>query len=261
MVPAVTRGRRVSFADRSSDGDDAVVVEFCGLPGAGKTTSAQLLVRDLRELGVRATFANRPISPQVASPVRLLRKAALAVDEGWRFPSSTVRAILRVAESQKLRPGDALSRSLQWLITQRAVDRSTAVADAVVLDEGMIQALFSIGLRGEIDALLEDLASGAIRWRGPDLVVALEISPRSAAERLATRPSGHSRTERLAGRARLKELERSKLLLSSLLAWWEIIGEEHHLVRLPEPSSFPDEAGIAALVGRIRELVSIRTAS
>ena len=88
-----------------------------------------------------------------------------------------------------------------------------------MLDEGLVQALWSIGIRGNVASVLAG-------WEPPtspsasQLLVVLQTAPEVALERLANRTSQHSRTQLLPERDRLDELKRGVELLNELAAWW-----------------------------------------
>jgi hypothetical protein len=93
-----------------------------------------------------------------------------------------------------------------------------------LFDEGLLQALWSVGLRGDETPTLRVLEQRPGRYAMPDLVVAVHVSIDEIEDRLAARPSRHSRLqERRDPIARRREFARGAELVGSLAAWWEHI--------------------------------------
>jgi hypothetical protein len=86
-----------------------------------------------------------------------------------------------------------------------------------LVDEGLVQCLWSIGLRGDVAPVLTALASR--RVRRPDVLVVVRVDPEVALARLTKRSSRHSRTQLLPETERLTELTRGDLVLEHLVEW------------------------------------------
>lgn len=162
----------------------SVVVEFCGIPGSGKSTVCDAVAAELVRTGVVAHQPRARIDTDVPAATRIARKLGLATRA-----LSGARAAWRVARAQD-RLGDAPGRALQWLVTQRLI--GARAPGVTLLDEGLVQALWSIGLRGDLERFL----AGSIRFAVPDVIVVVECAPDEAARRLRARGSEHSRVQR-----------------------------------------------------------------
>jgi hypothetical protein len=93
-----------------------------------------------------------------------------------------------------------------------------------LFDEGLLQALWSVGLRGDVTPTLRVLEQRSDRFAMPDLVVAVHVSIDEIEARLAARPSRHSRLQEHEDPIdRRRELARGAELVGSLVAWWDHI--------------------------------------
>lgn len=193
-----------------------LVVELCGLPGAGKSTVTGDVVEELARLGVLARVVDGSVSAQVSRPARLTRKAMVVGRTVLADPRGELAAARRLASGQTGR--DVVAVPVQWWTTKRLLSQAGAAAVAIA-EEGLVQALWSAGLRSATSSLpdLVDLGRDA---RRSDLVVHLTVPPTVALERLRTRRSRHSRVQRSAPSAQLAELERGDALLRGLLREW-----------------------------------------
>jgi thymidylate kinase len=117
-----------------------------------------------------------------------------------------------------------------------------------VLDEGHVQALWSVGLRGDLTPVLEQLddLGPAFRARAADLLVVVDVPPEVALARLERRRSRHSRIQHLDRPERLAELRRGADLLDRLAAWWPGRPDVH-----PEVVRLDGTAGDGTDLGRL----------
>ncbi len=224
------------------------MVELLGLPGAGKSTvGAALAAAEPSLVPVDAA-----VGPDVVAVRRLARKLAASAGTLLRDPGVSLGVGFDLARGQPSRR-DVPARWVQWQQTQallraaRGPGPSTArppathyaagVTDAHagpaaavrLLDEGALQCLWSVGLRGDVEPLLRRLAASS-RWSRADLVVVLDVPVAVAARRLAARPSQHSRTQALAPQEQVAELERGARLVEALAAWWPTVSGRHRSV-------------------------------
>lgn len=209
-----------------------VVVELCGLPGSGKSSVAAEACRALLAAGVDARVADLRVSAAAPRPARVARRSGLAAWEAVITPVETARAARRIAGTgPTLRDGTALLAQL--LTVRRLAARATHGAGASLLEEGTLQTLWSVALRAERD--LGDPAG----WgpRTSDLVVHVDCPTDVVLQRLADRPSRHSRTQQLTAAERGPELERGRLILDSLLA---AVPQERLTVVNDGATSLPD---------------------
>jgi hypothetical protein len=152
--PRSLRGAGVSpgaTADGAARG--ALLIEFCGLPGAGKSHLAGALLAGLRREGIPARAGDASIAPNIAPVRRFPRKLLAAGRDVLSDPAWAARVGLAIARAER-DAVDVVSRSLQWFVTQWVLDRAAGRPGVHVFEEGVLQALWSIGLRGDPDGLL-----------------------------------------------------------------------------------------------------------
>ncbi len=189
------------------------LVELLGLPGSGKSSLADAVTAAVP--GVR-----RPelaVASGVAAPVRLTHKLAASATVTATAPALSAGLWLDLWRTSPSR-ADAPSRWVQWQQTQALVRAARRRGGPHLLDEGVLQCLWSIGLRGNLERVLDRLGHHA--WAGPDVVVVVDVPAEVADARLGDRTSRHSRTQALPPQARRAELERGTRLVVDVLAWW-----------------------------------------
>jgi hypothetical protein len=196
-----------------------VRIELAGIPGAGKTRLSRALAAGIAAHGLTVVGPDRSMAPSVGAPRRIARKAAAAASVALSEPGVTARLARAVLGSGQPGLPDVAGRFVQWQVAQALLAAGTAAADVQLQDEGPVQCLWSLGLRGDVEPALRVLESSA-GWRSADLLVVVRIEPAAAAARLATRRSRHSRIQALPATDQLAELVRGELLLDRLVSWW-----------------------------------------
>lgn len=192
-----------------------LVVEFCGLPGAGKSTLARALVERLRAGGVPAVDVMAPLGPRAGRGVRIARKVAMvgraALDpDAWRIASEVG---LRSGQADRR---DRIARPLNLLVVRAAVARAAQHTGVHVLDQGPLQEWWSAALRADERRVLGwAAADGPTR---ADLLVRVDTPVDVLVTRLAGRAGAQSRLEGLGPDAQRAELVRADALLDALCA-------------------------------------------
>lgn len=181
-----------------------VVVEFMGPPGAGKTTVAHGVIEELERQGLRCfghSKASEPESIEKKSGGMLSKTMTLG-----RFAGVCVRhrrlalAALRFARGVEAR-GLAGFRRLFVLLSRfghlkRAMSEGY---DVLVLDQGPLQNIWSIGTTGDLrpgDRDLVPLVRHVVEDLAP-IFVLVELDPDLAVERIANRRTMRSRFDRM----------------------------------------------------------------
>jgi hypothetical protein len=223
------------------------IVELCGLPGAGKTSLASALGRE--EGSLITSMPTLGIGPEVPAALRLSRKLGLVAAASIRRPALEATMAHRIWRSGQPGPGDTASRWVQWACAQALMSRARQTPGVHLFDEGVIQALWSLGLRGDPSDALQTLTRTAGRWSRPDLVVVVDPAIDLLVRRLRDRPSRHSRVQRIDDDDQLlAELVHGGSLLDRLLAWWEEVAEgEASVVRIGDQHEDPVSAVDAAI--------------
>jgi len=193
-----------------------LVVEFCGLPGSGKSSVAAHTCRALRSAGVDAYVADLPVSAAAPRPARVLRRGSLALRQAAGGPGGASRAA-RVMAATRPTTRDGVALLAQLLAVQGLISQAQRGDRVALLEEGLVQTLWSVGLRSSVDRL-DRLVDWLAMTTRADVVVLVDAPTGTVLDRLAARPSRHSRTQRLAPDRRLPELALGRGLLDGLLA-------------------------------------------
>jgi hypothetical protein len=199
------------------------VVELFGLPGSGKSSLARELLRSSADTGHPMNLPAVCVGPAVPSLPRRARKLRLAAEQMLQRPVPSFITMRTIVMSQRPRT-EGLGRCMQWAITQRLLTSAGGSPGVHLFDEGLLQALWSVGLRGDVTPTLRVLEERSGYYAVPDLVVAVHASIDEIEDRLAARRSRHSRLqEHHDPIVRRRELARGAELVGSLVAWWERI--------------------------------------
>ncbi len=181
-----------------------VVIEFLGIPGAGKTTLASAVAEELRGRGYSCHLSLSDDPPRrrgLRARILHVKKIVWALAADPRLGSCLLVFVLRTRPRSLPR----ISRMGSFIrLMDGAFRRSRRGPERyVVLDQGLLQAIWSIALFGtpppqsSLRALLRVLHA-----RYPVGAVVVDVEPGLAWERLVTRPVAKSRIER-AGRGDL----------------------------------------------------------
>lgn len=197
------------------------VLEFVGLPGAGKTTLARRLTAGLAAEGIRCAA---PRLERIDVPARGARRFARGAHRVATYAATPVLSatVLRFGFSiRPLRPARA-----KWLRdvldTVRGVASSAPDRELILLDQGVLQALWSASLAGTLPppAVVGRLVRRSTAAYGARVAfLYLEVDTATAVSRIAGRSSSKSRFDRLPSQqtARLltDELDRLERILTS----------------------------------------------
>jgi thymidylate kinase len=194
-----------------------VVIELCGLPGAGKSLIAHRMVRELRSAGFPASESNLTISPTAAPSARWRRKAVLAAREGVAAHArSTLMTQLSVCAAQRSHR-DRIARPLNLLVARQIVRASKAIPGYHVTDQGVVQEWWSAALRADRDAVLDAMSRSLATSPLPTALIRLDAPVDVLCERLQTRSLSQSRVERQALEDVRSELREAEHLLDEVL--------------------------------------------
>jgi thymidylate kinase len=224
-----------------------VIIELCGVPGAGKSTIAHELVGELHRLGQAASLPLEEVSPRRSRSHRLRRKLRRAAVETAGHPLASARTVRAVMRSRQPSRRDVAIRSLNWLVLRAAMRRASTTVGFHVIDQGLVQELCSLGFSGDAGSAI-DVADPGAELLAPDLILVVEVELGLADQRLAARPGQESRVEG-EGVDRHRELERQAELVEELLAaWMERFGDRIPTTaeRIANGHHAPDVAALAA---------------
>jgi hypothetical protein len=232
----------------AADGN-AVIVELSGIPGAGKSYLARELVRVLASEGRVVDAPLDAVSPSLGTARRVVRKLGLAAVEAMRDPVAAARLVLAIARSgQPVR--DLVHRSQNWLVVRALLRRCRRRPGIHVFDQGLVQELCSIGLRGRWQECLDAAAPGS-RSLAADLIVRVVVPVPTATARLANRDGAQSRVEALEPAEQDRVLRWQAEQLDDIeRAWLERYGDERGVRRIVLDN---DGASVDAAIERVVE--------
>ena len=140
-----------------------MIVEFLGLPGAGKSTLSQLAAEALAERGIAVECANRMLGSEVGPTRRWLRKSGCVIDGLVCAPHDLGNAIRSVNRTRQRSLSEFLHTTFNWLLVTALVRRAARSPKVVLLDQGVAQALWSIGLSAQGEAWQDIMRRAASR--------------------------------------------------------------------------------------------------
>ncbi|MFH0946843.1 MAG: hypothetical protein V2A76_16745 [Planctomycetota bacterium] len=165
------------------------VIEFLGLPAAGKTTLALAVADILRAEGVRVFLpAVHEVHPSGGVRNKASRLAFLC-GRFLRHPAALWRAFAAIRRTRQETHAD-LRTVLENLVTVAwLAERARAEGGVHLFDQGVFQAVWSVGL----NAAYFDAKRHLTRLPRPDLLVLVTVEPQSGLSRLAARAEDGSR--------------------------------------------------------------------
>ena len=185
-------------ARSSKDGRVAPIraVEFFGLPGSGKTTVARALIAQLRDQGYEVSFGGETMGDHLPMWRRSLRRFGLICGElAWR-PAVLVRSAAHLGSASSELKDRAKTVWNYCSVLAMSRRHSRLRQDVLVLDQGLVQALWT----GEMHREQSDPPLGAATigadWIESCLFVHVRSSPRTARSRLQRRVEKTSRMQR-----------------------------------------------------------------
>ena len=200
----------------------SATVEFCGLPGAGKSRLVPEVESQLRVLGFATDLVTATPRPGRPSAARGAAKARLAMRHLTREPRLAAAVLAAAVRDPQRRAQDRVRKLVNWLASEELVRSRCGDERLGLFDEGPIQALWSIGLWGDHRPLLERLEGSPRLPCLTDQLVVVRVQPETADRRLTRRGNPHSRIEGVIDPAmRQQHLRRGAGLLDELVAWWE----------------------------------------
>lgn len=194
-----------------------LVVEFCGLPGSGKSTIAMHTRNAIATRGLSCDVVDAGISASAARQRRVALRLRSSLRESTRHPLSTLDAASRIAASGQESPRDAMAVLAQWLAVRDLVVRARRSGGLHLLEEGMLQTLWTLLLRARNDPSRRLWRSSPLGSRS-DLIVMVDTPVTLVQGRLEARESRHSRTQRLPAGLLRPELDRGRELLERLVS-------------------------------------------
>ena len=193
-------------------------VEFFGLPGSGKTTIAQAVHAILSRGNPELIFAPRLLRDEAGAAVRAATKLRLILSEFVRSGTWS-DAVGRTIAIRQPRLRDSL-RAVLTIATVGSLNANLRRRRlGAVLDQGALQALWSVQLCAPHDEYFDALVAGVLddAVLSRRLHVAVETPQKVCIERLETRISKHSRMQNAGTAKDLHVWENAELLRQAIL--------------------------------------------
>jgi len=171
---------------------ESVIVEFVGLPGAGKSTLSRSVATELKDRGAEVY---EPIHKRdtYSTPQRIASKARFVSQSLITTPKTALTTTRSVSQTDQQSLPDYIRVlfNLHYVTSVTTTFRSRA--GVTLLDQGIHQARWSVGLRSTqpIDEAIKKVDIPANLT--PDLVVFVEATDATIANRLTNRTDGDTR--------------------------------------------------------------------
>ncbi len=172
---------------------DVSVIEFTGIPGVGKSTLSR---RTAAMIASEYPRVMEPISRNEdrSNLYRILSKGRYAAESTLRRPRTTINAIRDIRATEQPTTIDFVRVAFNFQYVAGVVTRARSTACITLLDQGLYQALWSIGLCSPADwSNLFDRFENLLSRTAPDLVVLVEAEHETITERLRSREDGDTR--------------------------------------------------------------------
>lgn len=170
------------------------VVEFFGVPGAGKSTVAHHVGQRLAADGYSVAEPTYTLVHDRTRIRRYLTKMGYAASTTVRRPGRALSSGQLLAATAQPTHSTTGKLLFNWLFVHGVVDAHRG--DGVrLLDQGLCQAVWSVALCADHDRLTElsARAVNALSRKGTAHIVVVEITPETARNRLAARATDESR--------------------------------------------------------------------
>lgn len=171
------------------------VVDFVGLPGAGKSTLSRAVADALRAAGANVA---EPTQDVTRAPNRRLRKLAFAARTLLRHPWSSLVVVRHIIATRQRTARDLWSCAFNFLYTCGLVAKITREPGIHLLDQGYFNALWGISFSASRPMPLASLIRAGFHCCGRDrldLVLLIDVQPEVVLARLRARPGTASRLE------------------------------------------------------------------
>jgi thymidylate kinase len=184
------RGSAVRNSYLGEAGLDKLLVTFVGLPGTGKSTLTSRVAEALRQRGIPCRVCDETAFRKTRN------KAAWVLREVAARPWRSIRAVRGIVATRQRSVLDLVKMVVNWFCLSFLIRRAAAAGGVGLFDEGLFQALWSIGLGARNEDWLNSLALLDPVPPAPTLTVVLQSRLETIERRLAARPVCCSRLER-----------------------------------------------------------------
>lgn len=176
-----------------------LAVEFMGLPGSGKSTLSRRVAEHLGRQGAKVAQPSYALAHGIPRVERLARKARRGARELVRHPGESLRALGALGSTGQGRVRDFLKMAFNWLLVADLLRCRPPGEEIHLYDQGVLQALWSIGFGGAPGAARRMAARVGSDVPRADVVVIVRASERAVMRRLAGRVDRDSRLDAASG--------------------------------------------------------------
>jgi thymidylate kinase len=173
-----------------------MLIEFFGLPGAGKSTLSRLVADHLLSRRLVVDEITYDLAHRNSRRKALLNKLAHVVRFAAARPRRTLSDLVRIVATRQATLVDLGKSFFNWIFISSLATRKRSPVKIIFLDQGIAQALWSIGFAARRENWLELLlaASHGTTPR-PDLIVFVRAELQVIGNRLAAREGHASRMD------------------------------------------------------------------
>lgn len=169
-----------------------LLIEFIGLPGAGKSTISKQVREELKDSDI--IFDNLiGIECPLSRLNRSIWKIKYIVKEIVLHPAFNLKQINLILRSKQETFMDFIIVTTNWIIMMGQWRKGKKTGKNIISDQGIVQAVWSVFLSAKEDMCIEEFLDQVDL---PDIVFYIKIDREIMKLRLTKRNSGQSRMER-----------------------------------------------------------------
>ena len=176
-----------------------LVVEFLGMPGAGKSAVSRRVAEHLAGRGlpvrepVRMVSDRSRLGPSLSG---IAAKSLRVAGELLTHPRYALRSLRAIRATGQPSVGMLTRLAFNWLMQSALLRLSRGSGAVQLFDEGIYQALWSLGLEGRPGSVPRLGRGFRTVLALPDVVVIVEAGDEGIAQRLGARAERQSRADR-----------------------------------------------------------------
>ena len=189
------RAAEATETARKPSASGAVIVEFLGLPGVGKSSVSHRVAEILSGRGLPVRQPTFTLDHGPGKFQRTVRKSRYVAAEALLRPGYAMRSARALRATGQSSPRLRFKMLFNWLLISALMRRSRRIRAVHLLDQGIYQALWSIGLGGA-DHCITRAGRELAGWMPtPTMVAVIEADLETVARRLEERGGTHSRAD------------------------------------------------------------------
>ena len=136
---------------------NAVILDFYGLPGCGKSTVSHLVAEKLRSINYVVEEPSYWLDHDMRPAVRKLKKLFAAAGYAVRRPSTAKVILSLVQQNGYHKAGRILSQSINVATKLSAIEKKYTRCDYIIFDEGIRQAAVSLAVSTSPDRVNQNM--------------------------------------------------------------------------------------------------------